>query len=81
MKIWEKVLRLFGHDCNGNWEIGSKLIVPLRGGAHTKFYRLVCAICGNVSAFPSDNLDIAEREATEEGNDFLKQQGYSLGGK
>jgi len=58
-----------------NYEIwcGTLSHVPLRGGNHTSFNVIRCEYCPKMRGFPSENLELALREGTEETVSALKE--------
>ena len=63
------------HKCEHSYDIVGEINVPLVGGGHTKYVILRCGECGNMSGFPSDNLEMAIKDGTDETKEKLKELG------
>ena len=51
---------------------------PLQGGFHTSFILGKCENCGGFAGFPLSNLELAVKEASEEGKKILLELGFTL---
>ncbi len=62
--------------CDHSYDIMQQITVGLIGGSHTRFAVLKCSKCGDMSGFPSDNLDLALKNGTEDTKEKLRRLGF-----
>lgn len=68
-------------DCTGDILIENMKqceYFPLISGHHTSFMIGTCESCHGFSAFPSDNLQLALKEGTEDSINILKELGLTI---
>ncbi len=66
------------YKCGHMYDIIGEIEVPLVGGRHTRFVMLKCSECGNMSGFPSSNMEMAIKDGTDQIKEKLKELGFEI---
>ena len=67
-----------GNKCEHSYDIVQEIALSLVGEGHTRLVILKCNKCGNMSGFPSSNLDIAIKRGTDETKEKLRLFGFEI---
>ena len=78
MKILLSDLNKDKSKCDHSYDTVQNIALSLIGGGHTRLVILKCDKCGDMSGFPSSNLDIAIKRGTDETKEKLELFGFEV---